>query len=341
MNYRNDFSDQACESPVHIYKRWLPTKTTPIFDAYWRFAAERQSIFFKRFFREAGPYTEDDTLKTYKFTNAYRASDRTSQFLIKNVIYSGREEHEEVFFRIILFKIFNKIQTWKTLEQKLGVIEFRKFNIDEYDSILSDEMRRKVSIFSCAYIMPTRTRDIHASKKHLNYLKILKMMMDDKLPSKLCKAKNMQTVFRLLREYPLIGDFLAYQYAIDINYSEITNFDEMSFVVPGPGAIDGLKKCFSDPGGLSPVDLITLMAERQEEEFDRLGLDFQSLWGRPLQLIDCQNLFCEIDKYSRVNFPEYKGMSGRKRIKQKFNENTDKINFFYPPKWNINAFIKV
>ena len=29
-------------------------------------------------------------------------------------------------------------------------------------------------------------------------------------------------------------------------------------------------------------------------------LDFQNLWGRRLQLIDCQNLFCEVDKYSRV-----------------------------------------
>ena len=87
-----------------------------------------------------------------------------------------------------------------------------------------------------------------------------------------------------------IGDFLAYQFITDINYSEITDFSEMDFVVPGPGARDGLRKCFVDPGGLNEPELIRLMADLQEQEFERLGLDFQSLWGRRLQLIDCQNL---------------------------------------------------
>ena len=64
----------------------------------------------------------------------------------------------------------------------------------------------------------------------------------------------------------------------------------MEFVVPGPGARDGISKCFNDLGGLSEVEIIKLMADRQESEFERLGLEFRSLWGRPLQLIDCQNL---------------------------------------------------
>ena len=143
-------------------------------------------------------------------------------------------------------------------------------------------------------------------------------MMEDGLPARISDAKSMHEVFELLRAYPMIGDFLAYQYATDINYSTVTNFSEMSFVMPGPGAKDGLQKCFSDFGGLSEVDLIKLMADRQEDEFARLGLQFQNLWGRPLQLIDCQNLFCEVDKYARIAHPEVKGITGRSRIKQKF-----------------------
>ena len=65
----------------------------------------------------------------------------------------------------------------------------------------------------------------------------------------------------------------------------------MEFVVPGPGALDGIHKCFSDLGGLNEIDIIRLVADRQrqEYEFERLGLEFRSLWGRRLQLIDCQN----------------------------------------------------
>ena len=56
--------------------------------------------------------------------------------------------------------------------------------------------------------------------------------------------------------YPTIGDFLAYQFITDINYSEITHFNEMDFVVPVPAHDAG--ECFVDPGGLNEPELIRL-----------------------------------------------------------------------------------
>ena len=85
----------------------------------------------------------------------------------------------------------------------------------------------------------------------------------------------------------------------------------MEFVVAGPGALDGISKCFSDTAGLNAPEIIRFMTERQEAEFERLGLQFQSLWGRPLQLIDCQNVFCEVSKYARIRHPEIAGVSGQ------------------------------
>lgn len=314
---------------------WLPTKLTEVFDTYWRFAAERQSIFFKRLKEEKAPWTEDQILQNFKFTNAYRASDRVSQYLIRHVIYEGDDSHDEVFFRIILFKTFNKIETWQLLLQKFGQISWNEFDFRAYDAVLTEAKNARLSVYSGAYIMPSGGSAFGHSAKHSNHLRLLQKMMEDDLPSKICDAKSMQHVFELLRSYPMIGDFLAYQYATDINYSNLTDFSEMSFVVPGPGARDGLQKCFSDPGGFSEVDLIRLVAERQEDEFKRLGLNFQDIWGRKLQLIDCQNLFCEVDKYARVAHPEIIGISGRNRIKQKFRALEKRIQFFYPPKWNI------
>jgi hypothetical protein len=106
--------------------------------------------------------------------------------------------------------------------------------------------------------------------------------------------------------------------------------------VPGPGAKGGISKCFESTAGLSEGELIKLVTDRQELEFERLGLKFRSLWGRPLQLIDCQNLFCEVDKYSRVRHPEIKGNSDRTKIKQIFKKNAGRIDFWFPPKWGIN-----
>jgi hypothetical protein len=149
----------------------------------------------------------------------------------------------------------------------------------------------------------------------------------------------MQRAFELLKSYPSLGDFLAYQYVTDINYSELTNFNEADFVVPGPGALDGIRKCFSDRGGLNEPEVIKFMMDRQEQEFERLGLTFRSLWGRPLQLIDCQNLFCEVDKYARVRHPEIEGLSGRSRIKQRFSPRASLQPPWYPPKWGLNEAI--
>ncbi|MCL4400581.1 putative DNA base hypermodification protein, partial [Candidatus Parvarchaeota archaeon] len=72
-----------------IFSRLSPAKPTKVFDTYWKFAAERQSIFFRKLKDEKPPWTDDWILRKHKFTNAYRASDRVSQFLIKEVIYNG------------------------------------------------------------------------------------------------------------------------------------------------------------------------------------------------------------------------------------------------------------
>jgi hypothetical protein len=152
--------------------------------------------------------------------------------------------------------------------------------------------------------------------------------------------KRMRDVFEVLLSYPMIGDFLAYQYATDLNYSGLTSFSEMEFVVPGPGARDGIRKCFKDLGGLNEADIIKLVADRQESEFARLEIDFKSLWGRSLQLIDCQNLFCEVDKYARHAHPDIVGITGRTRIKQVFRSSPSPIEYWYPPKWGLNELIQ-
>ena len=316
-----------------------PLKPTAVYDTFWRFAYERQEVFFRRIEGFSPPWTEDSILIRYKFTNVYRASDKVSQYLIKNIIYSGDQSPEEVFFRTMLFKIFNRIETWELLRQSLGLLTYEDWSFDEYDMVLTDALASGIRIFSAAYIMPSGESSFGSPRKHRNCLLLLERMMQDELPSQVQQARSMREVFELLRSYPMLGDFLAYQYAIDINYSELTNFSEMDFVVPGPGARDGISKCFSEFGGLNGADIVRLIAERQDEEFRRLGLPFRSLWGRPLQLIDCQNLFCEVSKYARIAHPEAKGISERVRIKQKYHPGAP-LEYWYPPKWGINQHIK-
>ena len=126
-----DFKEEPVEYPafesrsLNVAGKHL--ETTPVFDAYWRFAAERQKIFFRKIRKTNGtnaPLTSNPILAEYKFTNAYRASDRVSQYLIRNVIYREDlpKDVENVFFRTLLFKLFNKIETWDAVESAFGKV---------------------------------------------------------------------------------------------------------------------------------------------------------------------------------------------------------------------------
>lgn len=312
-------------------------KHSIVFPTYWRFAAERQKIFFNKF-ENVSSLTEDPIFLKHKFTNAYRATDRVSQYLIKNVIYSSNKEFDEknILYRILLFKIFNKISTWEALESEFGAICIENFNFKNYSNFLSYLKDNVSSIYSGAYIMTSGKSIFGYDKKHENHLKLLEeYVIQSTLLECINLSSSLEDVYNTLLKIPTFGQFLAFQYAIDINYSTLIDFSEMDFVKAGPGAIDGIQKCFTSLGDYSYEDVIKYMAENQDFYFDKYELDFQSLWGRSLQLIDCQNLFCEVDKYSRVAHPEVSGLSNRKRIKQIYRPNVVDIDYFLPPKWGL------
>ena len=79
------------------------------------------------------------------------------------------------------------------------------------------------------------------------------------------------------------------------------------------------------------------MTDRQDVEFASRGLDFKGLFGRPLQPIDCQNLFCEVSKYGRVAHPELQGVANRQRIKQTYKRRQHAQDpLAFPPRWKLH-----
>ena len=305
-----------------------------IYNLYWYFACERQNIFYKKLNGFDEPWTNDPVLKMYKFCNAYRANDRVSQYLLKHVIYNNKSyTSEDIIFRIIIFKMFNKPETWELLNDNLDDIKLDSFNLEVYSNILSKAKESGVILYNDAYIS-CANKIFGYRYKHDNHLALLhKMFIVDRLQDKIIYAKSMEEAFLAIKSYPLIGNFMAYQLITDINYSTAIDFPETSFTVAGPGSIRGIDKCFIDLEGKNYEDVIKWMCEHQENEFKRLGLNFKKIGNRPLQYIDCQNLFCEVDKYCREANPNLK--SNRTRIKKKYKPKSGNIEYLYPPKWSI------
>lgn len=305
---------------------------SPVLASYWRLACERQRVYLGRLAGAPAPWTTDPIIGRYRFTNAYRAADRVSQGLIA-VQHQGPQDAVDIAFRTLLFRFFNKTSTWALLDRTIGPLVWDTFDMEHASRILDSALRRGERVYSAAYIIPPP--QLGAVRKHQNHLRLIQYMMTDRFAERLGEAATLEAVYQLVRSYPSLGPFLSFQLAIDLNYSGVVSFDEDDFVVAGPGARSGIAKCFLDTGGLSDADLIRWMVDTQEAQCAALGLHFANLFGRRLKLIDCQNLFCETDKYARVAHPDVGGVGGRTRIKQEFVTAGPLPRPTFPSKWKL------
>lgn len=327
---RNDLSSE--HQTRNIVLNDYRVTVTEVFDSYWYLAAERQAMFFQRVEGKPAPWTTDDILARHRFTNAYRASDRVSQYLLQRVIYDKPRDALDTVLRVLLFKIFNRIDTWEHLVARLGEPDVSSFNHERYARILDERLDAGERIYSAAYVMPDPQLGYH--RKHSNHLALLHGILTDGSMVRLLKARTLEDLYLQLLNIASFGRFLAFQYAIDLNYSPHFNFSEMDFVVAGPGAVRGIAKCFEDTGGLTPEEVIVCMAVSADQFLDSSKRTFQDLDGRPLQLVDCQNLFCEVDKYARIKHPE-RSNGGPSRIKQHYSPDYRPLSIGYPPKWKL------
>ena len=320
----------------HKHREPIPDMRT--FRYYFYFMQERMNMFWRRCNEDGNGITKDPILKEYKFTNVYRACDRVSQYLISHVIYKdiNRFSPRDMLLRILVFKIFNKIETWQYLEESYGVVSCSHFDVDDICALLS-KRQKDSPIFNNAYMMTGSHRLYdYLPSKHAKWLQMVKdEFLGKSVVDEVLKAKSMEDVFCLMKKCSFIGSFLAYQYTVDFNYSPYINFDENSFVKAGIGAVRGIKKCFSSIGD-DYETAIRYTFEHLDDYRKAFGYnDFKPIPGREPHLVDLQNCFCETDKYLRAKMPEL--LVGNVRIKQRYKETSIAIDYEFPPKWNIDV----
>lgn len=320
------------------HKSKEPTPDMHSFQYYFYFMQERMKMFWRRCNDDCNGITNDPILREYKFTNVYRACDRVSQYLISHVVYKDLDRFtpRDVLLRILVFKIFNKIETWQYLEDAYGEISCGHFDVDDICGLLT-KRQKTAPIFSNAYMMTGSHRLYdYLLSKHAKWLQMVKNeFLGNGIVDKVLRAQSMEEVFGLMKRCSFVGGFLAYQYTIDFNYSPYVNFDENSFVKAGIGAIRGIKKCFLSIGDDYEA-AIRYTFEHLDDYRKAFGYDeFRPLPGREPHLIDIQNCFCETDKYLRAKMPEL--LVGNVRIKQRYKETSIPIDYVFPPKWGIKV----
>lgn len=324
--------------PTVVVPRRAPTPRSGAYELYWTFASRRQAAYERRLSAAAWPWTDDRILQKYKFCNVFRAADRVSQYMIRDVAYATEaSEPDDRIFQIVAFRTFSNIATWRGLRAELeGPPTIGDLRSGAFETALERIKRANGGLYTGAFIL-CANKAFGFDLKHQNHVALFKkMFVQDGLGRSLRTANSLEQMVSLLQGFPLMGPFMAYQTAVDLNYADMFSFDENEYTQAGPGALRGLKKAFVDLGDFSPSDAIKWMVERQDREFARLGLPFEGLFGRKLHAIDCQGLFCELDKYCREAAPEL--LSNRSRIKARFTASEEPLDLFFPPKWKLRPW---
>jgi hypothetical protein len=320
-----------------ISRRQAPVPRDGVYELYWTFAARRQAAFEQRLAGEPAPWTDDPILQIYKFCNVFRATDRVSQYMIRGVAYAADAgSTDDLIFQIVAFRTFSNIATWESLRRKFGEApKLTHLRSTGFETALDQAKAENGGLYTGAFIL-CANKAFGYDEKHRNHVALFRyMFFEQDLAARIRGASSLEAVVHVLQSFPLMGPFMAYQTAIDLNYSEVLGFSENDYTQAGPGALRGLKKAFVTLGDYTPSEAIQWMVDRQADDFERLGLTFNGLFGRWLHAIDCQGLFCELDKYCREAAPHLS--SNRSRIKARFSPSPNPMALYLPTKWGLPA----
>ena len=306
-----DLMDRLTESKVEVNQKYL--------DMFWTFIFDRHMIWYKRFMlQQKAPWTKDEILLNYKFTNVYRELDKGTVFLLHNIVNSTHTKMEEVF-NIIVYRMFNRIDTYEAT----GFLEIQGEGSEDnpYDwdktvafNIWRNRQNAGLSLYTDAHMVCAYEHFPGADK--LERFEYIFENVFNGLPALMniiSRAKSLETIHKALTKFPGIGPFLAYEMAVDISYCEWNNLGEDEWANPGPGCQRGLKKIFPNLKTSDCTWMITVLRQAQKKEFRRLGLPFEDIAykGRELTLRNIEHCLCE-------GFKMFKAIEGTGRPRNKF-----------------------
>lgn len=187
---------------------------SPMLDTMFYWIYERHQLFLRRLQGLPPPWTDDVILQNYRFTNVSRTYDRATQFLIRNVINVGDQSHNELFFRTLLFRLFNRISTYEYLEEECGPITIANFDIKRWAKALKQLRKSRTALYTSAYQINwpdfgAETEDKPSYEKHLI---LIKRMLRDRMPDKIRAFRTLRGAFECIRKYSSFGGFTSYQY---------------------------------------------------------------------------------------------------------------------------------
>jgi hypothetical protein len=304
------------EEPVISHKVQVRGKDVDVternyLDMYWKFIYTRHLIWYKRFvLGQPPPWTEDPTLREYKFTNMYRELDRGTLYLLDNII-GPLETHgpaKAQIFNTIMYRVFNRIETWEAVKDLTHIYGDSATVSLPWDRYVAFDRWRKMGesgrpIYTDAHMVCAYNGTPgHDKLARIEY--IFQQMHDkiDDLYDLVMGSKSLKDIWTFLKNMNGLGPFLAYEIAVDISYAPWNHHHEDEWVNAGPGCQIGINIIFPNTPPKQCPDKIFYLRDIQQEEFARLSLPWETIAykGRWLTLRNIEHCCCEFQKYVKA-----------------------------------------
>ncbi len=288
------------------------------FDIAW----ERHRIYVLKETGLPKPWTTDEIFLDNYFCNVFRRIDKTTVWIVDNAI-TPNEDNPELWKTIIMCRYISRISTLKWMQETKCLIGNQQLAYD----VLREMQAKKDKIFTNAFIVNSATSQ--GVKDKVTYLFSLIRDMhrycDDAPDAAFRGLTTMQSVFDAFHEMDGVGNFMAFQYAVDFTYSQrylLCAKDKLSWTQLGLGAVRGMNRLLGNgavklriPNALELCHEIleewnmevcqnieeqayntwSFYPEPTKEEIRKLYWPFEAL-----TLADCEHWICEYDKYERL-----------------------------------------
>lgn len=273
------------------------------------------------------PWTTDQVLRDFRFTNIRREHDKESKWVIEHITSNPELPYEDKLLNVILFRLYNKHETAELISMPFKFSETPDWNPEWYRSLFEAALVEdpKRVFFTAAFhtvgMKNTLKKVTGESYAPMRILKFIKILINEGLVDDIKACTNQQEVYQTLTDYNGIGRFLAYQFYVDMTYIAEFPFSENEFTVAGPGCVMGLNYLFEDRDGMSYEECLFWLRDNLDRLFvEELGKDWDAkrvFWDLPeedrcFNVMSLENCFCELSKYIRA-----KDGTGRPRKRYK------------------------
>lgn len=242
---------------------------------------ERMCIWKRRFIdNKERPWTKNEILRDYKFTNVYRELDRNSQWQIKNILLDNSLSLKNLIWKMMVFRFFNNPETF-TFSPKNKVIQGDLFGaptksglkqaqshdelisatkwkngIPDYDEYDEDEFSRFIAGIRSTGLNPYTTAYLINSQatpgqpRDYCYTRVVIPTLHAKIPEiikTVISAKSPEDIISYLTKMPAVADFIAHEFYQDFTYiprytdRKFMKFDQNDYTNVGPGASIGIR----------------------------------------------------------------------------------------------------